>query len=152
MLRHLSRTMTAGLLAVTLALTGIAASTSPAAATGRNNGADAAAVLGGLLLLYGLSQAGRNHGSRNYTSRGNPPVIYQPPRPQPVQRVAPARCFIQGHDGNGRYRGYRQRCMQNHARNAHLLPQNCLRRVWTPNGQRRIYRARCLRNNGWTQG
>lgn len=147
MLNKFSKSVTAGLLAVTLALTGIAASTSPAAANGhRNNGGEAAAVLGGLLLLYGISQVGRNNGHR-----GNPPVIHQP-RPQPVQRVAPSRCLIQGHDGNGRFRGYRQQCMQRHAQNAHLLPQNCLRRVWTQNGQRSIYRARCLTNNGWTQG
>ncbi|GAB5447004.1 hypothetical protein [Gymnodinialimonas sp.] len=155
MMRHLSKTMTAGVLAVTLALTGITATASPAAANGhRNNGGDAAAVLGGLLLLYGLSQAGRNHGTRNHGSRihidpDNPHIIHRPP---PVHRVAPQRCFIQGYDGNGQYRGYRYRCMQNHAANAHLLPSNCLRHVWTDRGQRTIYGGRCLRNNGWVRG
>ena len=145
MLRHLSKTMTAGALAVTLALTAVTASTAPAQANGhRNNqGAQAAAIFGGLLLLYGLSQANRNG------SRHTPPVIHQP---QPQHRVAPARCFIQGQDNRGQYRGYRQRCMQNHAQNAHLLPSSCLRHVWTDRGQRTIYGARCLRNNGWQQG
>lgn len=146
MLRNLSKTITAGMLAVTLALTGITATASPASANGhRNNGGDAAAVLGGLLLLYGLSQTGRNFGGHN------PPVIHHP-RPQPLHRVAPQRCFIQGHDNTGQYRGYRYRCMQQHANNAHLLPQSCLRHVWTDRGQRTIYGGRCLRNNGWVRG
>lgn len=150
MLRPLSKTLTAGALAVTLALTGITATATPAAANGhRNNqGAEAAAIFGGLLLLYGLSQAGRNNGNRH-----NPPAIHQPrPQPQPVHRVAPQRCFIQGYDNNGQYRGYRYRCMQQHAQNAHLLPQSCLRQVWTDRGQRTIYGGRCLANNGWVRG
>lgn len=157
MLRHLTKTMTAGALAVTLALTGITATASPASANGhRNNGADAAAVFGGLLLLYGLSQVGRNHGNRNLGGLGqpvNPPVIHHPrPQPQPIYRVAPARCFIQGHDNSGGFRGYRYRCMQQNVTNAYLLPANCLRNVWTDRGQRTIYGARCLANNGWTHG
>lgn len=150
MLRHLTKTMTAVTLTVTLALTGITATASPAAANGhRNNGAEAAAIAGGLLLLYGLSQAGRNNGNRH-----NPPqVIHQPrPQPQPIHPVAPQHCFIQGHDNTGGFRGYRYRCMQQHAVNAHLLPQNCLRNVWTNRGQRTIYGGRCLANNGWVRG
>ena len=148
MFRTLSKTFTAGVLAITLAATGITATATPAVANGhRNQGAEAAAIFGGLLLLYGLSQANRNNGNRH-----NPQIIHRPqPQPQ-YHRVAPSRCFIEGYDGNGHYRGYRYRCMQNHASAAHLLPQNCLQQVWTERGQRTIYRARCLRNNGWTRG
>ncbi|ABD53307.1 hypothetical protein [Jannaschia sp. CCS1] len=166
MLRHLSRSFTAGALAITLALTGITATASPAAANNhRNNGGEAAAVLGGLLLLYGLSQAGRNNGDRrqpqviqphrphNPQPQFHPQPRFQPqPQFQPVHRVAPQHCFVQGHDGNGQYRGYRYRCMQNHAAQAHFLPSNCLRHVWTDRGQRTIYSARCLSNHGWTFG
>ncbi len=148
MLRTLSKTLTASALAITLAFTGIAATATPAAANGhRNNGAEAAAIFGGLLLLYGLSQANRNN---SVTRHGHVPRVQ--PAPQPNYRVAPARCFIEGYDNNGRYRGYRARCMQNHAAYPNLLPANCLRHVWTERGQRRIYGAHCLRNNGWTRG
>ncbi|MEJ6393394.1 hypothetical protein V8J82_09020 [Gymnodinialimonas sp. 2305UL16-5] len=150
MLTHLSKTLTAGALALTLAITGITATATPAAANNhRNQGAEAAAIFGGLLLLYGLSQANRNNGNRH-----NPPVIHQPrPQPQPhFQRIAPSRCFIQGRDYNGNFRGYRYRCMQNHTHAAHLLPRNCLRQVWTDRGQRTIYTSRCLANNGWSRG
>ncbi len=148
MFRNLSKTLTASVLAITLAATGITASATPAAANNhRNQGAEAAAIFGGLLLLYGLSQANQNHGNRR-----NPPVIHAP-RPQPQNfRVAPSRCFIEGHDGNGHFRGYRYRCMQNHASAPQFLPSNCLRTVWTANGQRTIYGGRCLRNNGWSRG
>lgn len=155
MLRHLSKTVTAGALAVTLAATGITASATPAAANGHrnNNGAEAAAIFGGLLLLYGLSQANRNnHVTRNAPA---PPVVpqwqYQPP-PQPIHRVAPARCSIEGYNGNRRVLGYGYHCMQSLATNAHLLPSHCLRDVWTDRGQRTIYGAGCLANNGWTRG
>lgn len=154
--RHLSmtqftKTITAGALAITLALTGITATASPAAANGhRNNGSDAAAVLGGLLLLYGLSQAGQHRGGATHNTPA--PQVQHPPRPRQDHRVAPAQCFIQGGHGNDRYRGYRYRCMQSNVHNAHRLPQNCLRNVWTDRGQRTIYGARCLQNNGWSQG
>lgn len=148
MFRNFSKTLTAGVLAITLAATGITASATPAAANNhRNQGGEAAAIFGGLLLLYGLSQTNRNDGRRGNLT------ITQSPRPQHInRRVAPSRCFIQGRDGNGNFRGYRYRCMQNHASAPRLLPDNCLRRVWTDRGQRTIYGGRCLRNNGWTRG
>ncbi len=149
MFRTFSKTLTAGVLAVTLAATGITATATPASANGhRNNqGAEAAAIFGGLLLLYGLSQANRNNGNRH-----NPPVIHQPqPQPQ-YHRIAPSRCHIQGHGYYGNYSGYLRRCMQNHAQQAHLLPSNCLRTVQTQRGQRQIYGARCLANHGWSHG
>lgn len=147
-----SKTLTASALTLTIALTGITASASPAAANGhRNNqGAEAAAIFGGLLLLYGLSQAGRNNG--NHVTRNAPRPQVQHPRPRQNHRVAPAQCFIQGHDNNGRFRGYRARCMQNNVSRANLLPANCLRHVWTDRGQRTIYGGQCLANNGWVRG
>lgn len=159
MLRPFTKTLTATALAITLALTGITATASPAAANGHrnNNGANAAAVFGGLLLLYGLSQADRG-GSRGNLSvthqpRHTPRITHQPRHdPHRFSRVAPSRCFVEGRDRNGHFRGFGHRCMQNHAQNTHLLPRNCLRHVWTDRGQRTIYGGRCLADNGWTRG
>lgn len=148
----LSKTLTASALTLTIALTGITATATPAVANGhRNNqGAEAAAVLGGLLLLYGISQAGRNN---NTVTRNAPvPQVQHPPRPRQNHRVAPAHCFVQGGYGNEQYRGYDYHCMQTTVRNAHALPSNCLRNVWTHRGQQTIYGGRCLANNGWTRG
>jgi hypothetical protein len=153
MFHSISKTFTAGILAVTLAATGMTATATPASANNhRNQGAEAAAIFGGLLLLYGLSQANQNHGNRNlsitHTPRHNPPAVHVPRPQQQNFRVAPSRCFIEGQG----FRGYRYRCMQNHASRPNLLPSNCLRNVWTDRGQRTIYGGRCLRNNGWTRG
>ena len=146
-----TRTLTASALTLTIALTGVTASTSPAAANGhRHNGSDAAAIAGGLLLLYGLSQIGRNNG--NHVGRGGNRPQVGTPHPRRNHRVAPAECFIQGHDRNGRFRGYRAGCMQNNVSRPNLLPSNCLRQVRTNRGHRNIYGAQCLRSNGWVRG
>ncbi len=152
----LSRTLTASVLTLAIAFSGLSATATPASANGHrtSQGAQVAAVLGGLLLLYGVSQAGRNNGNRR-----NDPAIQQPqvrpqhpPRPRYNTRVAPAQCFVQGGQGNRRYRGYDYNCMLDSVRNARALPQNCLRNVWTNRGQRTIYGGRCLANNGWSRG
>jgi len=70
---------------------------------------------------------------------------------RPRQLVAPARCFVEGHDRNGYFRGYGQRCMQTHARHPQFLPRACLRDVHTQRGPRTIYAGRCLAQNGWVR-
>lgn len=155
MLRTLSKTLTGATLALTLALTGLSASATPAAANGhRNNqGAEAAAIFGGLLLLYGLSQAGRNNGNVTRNQLGAPvQVVPHQPRPHVNHRVAPAQCYVEGNSYGQFYRGYRARCMQQNVSAPHLLPQHCLRDVWTDRGQRQIYGGRCLADAGWTRG
>jgi hypothetical protein len=154
MFSHLTKTVTAGVLAVALSLAGITATATPAAANGhRNQGAEAAAILGGILLLYGLSQANRN----NQVTRLNqfppppPPPIYHP-QPRQHYRIAPTQCFIEGHDHTGYYHGYLARCTEQSVWNPHLLPAECLRTVWTNHGQRRIYGGNCMARNGWTRG
>jgi hypothetical protein len=159
MIRHLTKTATASVLAVALALTTVTATPADANGHRRNNGAEAAAIFGGLLLLYGLSQAGRN----NTVTRHQPPppaviplhpqpLYPAPPLPRQTFRVAPAYCYVEGYDNGGFYRGYRARCMEDSVPNPHLLPAQCLRQVWTERGQRRIYGAHCLTQYGWTQG
>lgn len=152
MLRTISQTLTGGALALTLALTGMTATATPAAANGhRNNGADAAAIAGGLLLLYGLSQAGRNNGSVTRGTGVPVQVVPQHPRPRQNFRVAPAHCFVEGGWHGQNYRGYGARCMQQSVPAPHLLPQNCLVEVYTNRGPRHIYGGRCLANAGWTR-
>ena len=128
-----------------IAIGAVGASATPA----RANNEDAIAIIGSLIALYAIGQAIQsNNGnvtvSRNYNHR--------PHRPnRPRQLVAPARCFIEGRDQNGFYRGYVRRCMQNNVARPALLPQNCLRRVETQRGPRMIYGGRCLAQNGWVR-
>ncbi len=158
----LAKTLTGSALALSLGLTGLAATALPAAANNhRNNGAEAAAIAGGLLLLYGLSQAGRTTGAVT-RGTGIPVEVVPPhypqhpqypqyPRPRENFRVAPAHCFVEGGQHGQYYRGYRARCMQQSVRAPHLLPQNCLFQVQTNRGPRYIYGARCLATAGWVR-
>jgi hypothetical protein len=120
----------------------------------RANNDDAARIIGGLIALYALGQVIQNSNGnhRDAPVRAPPAQGFAPPRQhRPRQLVAPARCFIEGRDSNGFYRGYVRRCMQNNVSRPALLPQNCLRRVQTQRGERLIYGGRCLANNGWVR-
>lgn len=152
MLRTLSKTLMGGAVALSLALTGIATTATPAAANGhsnRNQGAEAAAIFGGLLLLYGLSQAG-NTGNRNGIRHSG--GTGQPVRPHHNYRIAPSHCYVEGNYHGNRYRGFLARCMHQSVAAPHLLPNNCLRNVYTNHGPRQIYGGRCLADAGWTRG
>ncbi|MBF9059715.1 hypothetical protein HKCCSP123_11030 [Rhodobacterales bacterium HKCCSP123] len=140
MLSHIRSTLPALLLSAAVALGAIGASTTQARADSR----DAARILGGIIALYAIGRAiessNRHQPSRNY---------HAPTRPR--QLVAPAECFIEGHDRNGYFRGYVRRCMQNNARHPQYLPASCLRTVHTHRGERQIYAGRCLAQNGWVR-
>jgi hypothetical protein len=140
MLVHLRSTLPALLLSVVLALGAVGASTTQA----RADSGDAVRIIGGLVALYAIGRAIEN------SNREQPTRNYHTPT-RPRQLVAPARCFIEGQDRNGYYRGYVRRCMQNNAQHAQLLPSNCLRRVQTQRGERMIYGGRCLAQNGWVR-
>jgi len=150
---RITRTLTAAGLAFSLAIGAIGASATPA----RADNDDAVRIIGGLIALYALGQVIQNSNSnsnvtvqRNFGHRQSGDWV-GPNQHRPRQLVAPARCFIQGRDNNGAYRGYVRRCMQNNVARPRLLPQNCLRRVETQRGPRMIYGGRCLANNGWVR-
>lgn len=134
-----STLLAAGLSAV-LALGGVALSAAPA----RADNDDAARIIGGIIALYAIGRAIELSQDRRRPSHAAP--VAPPP-----QLVAPQRCFIEGQDRHGPYRGYGRRCMQDHAARAHLLPQACLITVQTQRGPREIYAGRCLAQNGWVR-
>jgi hypothetical protein len=149
-MNRIARSFTAATLALGLAIGGVTASATPARA---NNNDQVVAIIGGLIALYAIGQAIQNN-NRNATpprqSGHRPPQGHQPHQPhRPQALIAPARCFIEGQDRNGYYRGYVRRCMQNNVARPALLPDQCLRRVETYNGPRMIYAGRCLAQNGW---
>ncbi|GAA5080283.1 hypothetical protein N0B44_24435 [Roseibacterium beibuensis] len=147
------RILPAAGLSLALFFGALGASSSPA----RADADDAAALIGGLIALYALGQALDNdhRGQAIPVDRiynwppGAPPRHVQPPRRHVF--VAPTRCFIQGRDRNGVYRGYVRRCMLNNVRHPNLLPAHCLREVRTDRGRRMIYGGRCLAQNGWVR-
>jgi hypothetical protein len=140
-MRRIARNLAAAGLALSLALGAVTASATPARA---NNNDEVVAIIGGLIALYAIGQAIQNSERRDTPSRNHG---HRPHRPQHL--IAPARCFIEGRDRNGYYRGYVRRCMQNNVTRPAALPRQCLRRVETHRGPRLIYGGRCLFQNGW---
>ena len=138
---RVTRTLTVLGLCASLALGAVTASATPA----RANNDDAVAIIGGLIALYAIGQAIQNSNGNVTASRN---FNHRPHRPNRL--VAPSRCFIQGRDQNGPYRGFLRNCTRNNVARPALLPNNCLRRVETQRGTRNIFRARCLARNGWT--
>lgn len=139
----LTKTLTAGILAASLALTSL----TPTSASARMSDEDA---LAGILTLLFLGAAIHN-------SRDNDRAVPAPapaPRPQANNnrwRVLPANCLRRIETRRGEtVRLFTQRCLQNNYSHMNRLPQACHVRVRTAEGQRRQgFRARCLRNAGF---
>lgn len=134
-----AKTLTAGVLALSLTLTSL----TPTTATAQISDEDAIAGLITLLLLGAVV-----HESRN---RAEPAA----PRPQPHEqrgwRVLPSECLHQVNQRNGqRIRFFGQRCLNRSYAHTNRLPAACHVSFRTENGQRRQgYRARCMRDQGF---
>lgn len=138
--KSLSKTLTAGVLSATLALTAVA----PTTASAQISDEDA---LAGIVTLLFLGAA--IHNSRN----NNDPAPATTTRSQRNDnwRVLPRNCRsdITRRNGNT-IRMFTQRCLNNNYRHVNRLPQECHVRVRTDTGQRRQgFRARCLQNQGF---
>ncbi len=144
MFQHLPKTLAAAVLSLAVAAGGLTATATPA----RADTEDVLGVLAGLAALYAIGRV-------IHENRDRPQDVRSPGRPNPnaghgPRRVAPARCFRDGHDVHGNYyRGYGARCMQNNVRRPGALPPQCIRQVQTHRGWRNIYGGRCLAQNGW---
>lgn len=154
--------ITAAALSLSLGVTAIGTTTTPA----RADNAEAAAVIGSIIALFAIANALDNDNDRDErrvvrnNNRNNGHVVRNNHRNnarviEPINQrrlVAPDRCRREFQTRNGTFNGYNRRCMQNNARNANLLPDRCLRQVRTDRGIRNFYAGRCLRRNGWVRG
>jgi hypothetical protein len=150
MFASLGKTLTAGALALAIAITSLGASTTPA----RADNDEAAAILGGLIALYAISRViQHNQGNDSGTQVHRPPMAHQPPviQPQPQRRVLPADCRRVFPTANGRFVGYNVRCTQNRVARPNRLPDQCIRQVRTERGIRNFYGQRCMIRNGWVR-
>lgn len=136
----LMKTMTAGVLALSVTLTSL----TPTTASARMSDEEVAGIVA--LLLFGAVV----HNSRNRDVTPAPA-----PHPQPTAargwRVLPADCIRNVTRRNGNtIRMFGQRCLNNNYAHVNRLPQACHVSVRNENGQRRQgYRVRCLRNEGF---
>jgi hypothetical protein len=136
----ITKTLSAGVLSLTLALTAL----SPTTAAAQVSDEDAIA---GILALLFIGAA--VHHSRKNNDRPAPAV--EPTRQPRNWRVLPAECLrsIDTRRGNS-VRMFTQRCLTNNYNFTNRLPQECHVRVRTDNGQRRQgYSAQCMRNAGF---
>ena len=130
----ITKTLTAGVLSLTLALTSLAPTNVQAGIS------DEDAVAGILtLLLLGAVIHNRNDRTERATT------------PRRDWRVLPANCIRQHTRRNGNtVRIFGQRCLNNNYAHVDRLPEACHIRFRNENGQRRQgYRVRCMRNQGF---
>lgn len=139
------KTLTAGVLAVSLTLTSL----TPSTATAQISEEDAIAGIITLLLLGAVV-----HNSRD---RSEPATPQRQPRAQAQSqaqhgwRVLPAQCLHQVTRRNGNeIRFFGQRCLNRSYAHTERLPAACHVSFRTQNGQHRQgYRARCMQNQGF---
>jgi len=134
------KTLTAGVLAISLGLTSLAPTTATA-------GPDEDAIAGILaLLLFGAAV----HELRD--NRRSTPDPAPTPAPAAANwRVLPVDCIRNVTRRNGNViRIFGQRCLNRNYEHPRRLPEACRVNVRTENGQRRQgYRVRCMRNEGF---
>lgn len=137
------KSLTAGVLAVSLSVTSLA----PTPATADISTEDAFA---GILTLLFLGAAIHNSRDNDTVTAPQPT---RPSRPAVARdwRVLPVNCLRDVTRRNGNtVRIFGQRCLNNNYAHVNRLPEACHVRIRTDNGQRRQgFRSRCLRNQGF---
>jgi hypothetical protein len=169
MFGFVTKTLTASALSLTIALTGLTVTSTPAAADAEA----VAGVIAGLAALYAISRAVDNRNDRD--DRNNATVTRQyntqpqrnangnghrphrnthgnGHRPHRNALIAPANCFRSVNTPHGQARGYAARCMRTSVARPNQLPENCVRQINSFQGSRYFYQARCLERNGWVLG
>lgn len=138
----LTKTLTAGILALSLALTSV----TPTTASAQISDEDAIAGLIALLLLGAVV-----HESRNNDPAPERPRHQPRPRANADWRVLPAQCIRNHTRRNGNtIRVFGRHCTHTHYDFVNRLPQRCLANFRIQNGQQRFgYRVNCMRNAGF---
>ncbi len=164
MLKSLPKGLAAMGLAAVLAVTGVAASSTPARA---DNDAFLQ-FLGGAAAIAIIAGAVENQRDRRYHGHGHalvpvqPPVTrygygYPPPPVVPVPIVPaprltlPGSCYDWFEGPNGRTRGFGAHCLYQHGNGYASLPNSCRDEVFTYHGWRDVYDAQCLYRHGYTR-
>jgi hypothetical protein len=150
----MKRTITAALISLTLAVTSVTATATPAQA-GQN---DVAKALIGIAALYAISEAVRSNRSSRQVSRqvSRAPVRQVRPVIRPGRQIGkynhwtlPRKCVTRINTRRGAQNFLGQRCLRKNLKRAKMLPATCLREVRSRGNWRKMYKARCLRNNGY---
>ena len=142
----MSKSIIASVLAASIAFTSLSATPVRAA----DSGEIGRFLLGaGTLFIIGSAISNSNRNRDTTVTRRHTEPTY---RVKPRRKVVPSACLRHNRFDNGPRKFFGQRCLNNNMRNAHRLPNQCRRTIWTNRGQRNVFAARCLRRNGWTFG
>ena len=132
----MTKTLFAGLLALTLGLTSVA----PSQAQAEIDGDDALRGLVTLLIIGSII-----HQLDDNDRRRPEPIV----TPRPNRKVVPARCLRTIHGPNRTRQVFMKPCLRRNMDNVNRLPARCEITVETQRGTRRAYRSRCLEREGW---
>ena len=135
----MKRSLAAITLALSMIITSISVSATPARAD-----EDVARVLAGLALLGIIAKVVDDRNDRKATRNAQRHVT---PKKAKRRAVAPSRCLRDQWTHRGWRQVYGAGCMRHHAQVA--PPRQCLREARSNTGPRRFYTPRCLQKHGW---
>ncbi len=161
--------------AVSIAITGLSATSAAAGDRERNFARIAAGVLGVAIvgkIIHDSNKRNDNRGQVVTRHRVEPAPVYHAPRveqrhqvqPRPLPRgyghnqqnarqnskLLPQQCFKSYDTRRGQVLMFGSRCLQQNFRHANRLPQHCAQQIRTRQGNRFGYDARCLRGAGYS--
>ncbi len=148
MFKFLPKSLAAASLAIVVALSGTAASTSQAHADNDNLRTFLGAAAG-LIILGNIidSHQGNRYGNHYYA----PAPVTRHYAPVTPRLVAPSSCFSRFQGPNVNIRGFGAHCLFNQVPHRAYLPNSCRERVFTYQGWRDVYDAQCLYSHGWVR-
>ncbi len=143
----MTRTFTASVLVLAIALTGMTATPLRA---GNNN--DLGRFVAGAIILFSLSKAieGNKRNRASVSRDPHYPTIYPLPKPERVKKRLPSECFFRLRTDRGTRGVYGKICLGEIMRRADRLPRACQDTVRVRYGRRAdVYSASCLREHGY---
>lgn len=154
MFNFLPKSLAAAGLAIAVALSGLAVSTTQARAD-RDDLRTFLGAAAGLVILGSIldnRHNGHYYGPAPVTRYVAPPQAYYVAPPVIVpQLIAPRSCHRRFEGPNLDLRAFGAACLQQHAIHQSYLPNSCRERVFTYQGWREVYDAQCLYRHGWVR-
>ena len=154
MFKFIPKSLAAASLAVVVALSGMAATTTAARADRDDLRTFLGAAAGIVILGSILENRHNNHyyGPAPVTRYVAPPHgHYVTPHVVVPQLVAPRSCHRRFEGPNLDLRAFGAACLHQHVSHHSYLPNSCRERVFTYQGWRDVYDAQCLYSHGWVR-
>lgn len=155
MFKFLPKSLAAASLAIAVAISGLAASTTEARAD-RDDLRTFLGAAAGIVILGSILDNRHSH-THHYapapvTRYVVPPAThYVVPQVIVPRLVAPSSCHRRFEGPNVDVRAFGAHCLQQHVPHYAVLPNSCRERIFTYQGWRDVYDAQCLYSHGWVR-